>query len=77
VVGIVVNRKQIDHYLHNSLMLVTAIAPKVGYDKAAEVAKKAHKDGTSLKEDCLALGYLDAAEFDRLVRPETMTGPGL
>ena len=56
-------------------MLVTALSPKIGYDKAAEVAKKAHKEGTTLKDACLALGYLKADEFDTLVRPEDMLGP--
>ena len=56
-------------------MLVTALSPKIGYDKAAEVAKKAHKEGTTLKEACLALSYLKADEFDKLVRPEDMLGP--
>ena len=57
-------------------MLVTALAPRIGYDKAAEIAKKAHKDGTTLKEAALALGHLTAEEFDRDVRPENMVGPG-
>jgi fumarate hydratase class II len=56
-------------------MLVTALAPSIGYDKAAEVAKKAHKEGTTLKEAVLALGYLTAEEFDAAVRPEEMTHP--
>ena len=56
-------------------MLVTALSPKIGYDKAAEVAKKAHHDNSTLKEACLALGYLKADEFDKLVRPEEMLGP--
>ena len=57
-----------------SLMLVTALTPEIGYDKSAEIAKKAHKEGTTLKEATLALGYLDEATFDKLVRPETMVG---
>jgi fumarate hydratase class II len=73
--GIAPNRKQIDHYLHNSLMLVTALNRRIGYDNAAKVAKKAHQEGTSLKEACLALGLLAADEFDAIVRPEKMTGP--
>ena len=56
-------------------MLVTALAPSIGYDKAAEVAKKAHKEGTTLKEAALALGYLTEEEFDAAVRPEDMTHP--
>jgi fumarate hydratase class II len=56
-------------------MLVTALNPLIGYDKAAEVAKKAHKEGTTLKESAVALGYLDAAQFDAAVRPEDMIHP--
>ena len=56
-------------------MLVTALNPLIGYDKAAEVAKKAHTEGTTLREAALALGYLTAEEFDRAVRPEDMTHP--
>ena len=57
-------------------MLVTALTPKIGYDKAAEIAKKAHHEGTTLKEATLSLGYLTETEFDDLVRPENMVGPG-
>ena len=57
-------------------MLVTGLAPRLGYDKAAQIAKKAHKDGTTLKEAALALGHLTAEEFDREVKPEKMVGPG-
>jgi fumarate hydratase class II len=57
-------------------MLVTALAPKLGYDKAAAIAKKAHHDGTSLKEAALELGHLTDEEFDREVKPEKMVGPG-
>ena len=56
-------------------MLVTALTPEIGYDRAAEIAKKAHAEGTTLKEAALALNYLDEATFDNLVRPETMVGP--
>ena len=56
-------------------MLVTALNPLIGYDKAAEVAKKAHKEGTTLREAAVALGYLTPEEFDRAVRPEDMTHP--
>ena len=56
-------------------MLVTALNPLIGYDKAAEVAKKAHKEGTTLREAAVALGYLTSEEFDRAVRPEDMTHP--
>jgi fumarate hydratase class II len=66
---------QIEHHLHNSLMLVTALSPVIGYDKAAEVAKKAHHEGSTLKEAALALGYVTADEFDKVVQPEQMTRP--
>ena len=58
-------------------MLVTALNPVIGYDKAASIAKKAHKEGTTLKEACLALGYLTAEQFDQAVQPEKMTKPTL
>jgi fumarate hydratase class II len=70
-----VNRATVDRYVADSLMLVTALNPHIGYDKAAEVAKKAHHENSTLKEACLALGYLKADEFDKLVRPEDMLGP--
>ena len=57
-------------------MLVTALAPKIGYDNATKVAKTAHKNGTTLKEEALRLGYVTAEEFERVVRPETMLAPG-
>ena len=57
-------------------MLVTALAPKIGYDKAAKIAKTAHANGTTLREEAVRLGYLTGAEFDRLMRPERMTRPG-
>jgi fumarate hydratase class II len=66
---------QIERHLTNSLMLVTALAPSIGYDRAAEVAKRAHKDGSTLREAALALGYLSEEEFDAAVRPEEMTRP--
>jgi fumarate hydratase class II len=75
VSGLKPDLEQIQRHLTNSLMLVTALAPSIGYDKAAEVAKKAHKEGTTLKEAALALGYLTEAEFDASVRPEDMTHP--
>ena len=65
-----------DDTLRRSLMLVTALAPTIGYDKAAEIAKAAHKNGTTLREEAVRLGYVTAAEFDRLVRPEKMIRPG-
>ena len=76
VVGIEPNRERVDHLLRQSLMLVTALNPKIGYDNAAKVAKKAHAEGTTLKEAALALGLLTEEEFDQLVRPEKMLGPG-
>jgi fumarate hydratase, class II len=75
VVGIEANRERIDELLYRSLMLVTALNPKIGYDNAANVAKKAHAEGTTLKEAAIALGLLTAEEFDELVRPEKMLGP--
>jgi fumarate hydratase class II len=75
VEGIQADAAKLKDYTSRSLMLVTSLSPKIGYDKAAEVAKKAHKEGTTLKEACLALGYLKADEFDKLVRPEDMLGP--
>ena len=69
------NRTRIAELVTQSLMLVTALSPKIGYDKAAEVAKKAHHDGTTLKEAALALGYVNEREYDEIVRPERMTGP--
>jgi fumarate hydratase class II len=73
--GIEVNREQIDHYVHNSLMLVTALAPKMGYDNAAKVAKTAHHERTTLREAALKLGFISAEDFDALVKPEDMTHP--
>jgi fumarate hydratase, class II len=73
--GLQVNKEEIDNYLHNSLMLVTALNPHIGYDKAASIAKKAHQDGSSLKEAAIALGLLTAKEFDEFVKPEDMTKP--
>ena len=73
-VGIEPNRERIDQLLNESLMLVTALNTHIGYDKAAEIAKKAHKEGLTLKAAALALGYLTEAEFDSWVRPESMVG---
>jgi fumarate hydratase class II len=69
------NKPQIDKLLHESLMLVTALNPKIGYDNAAAAAKKAHKEGTTLKQAALSLGLLTSEEFDQWVRPETMISP--
>lgn len=75
VVGIEANEERIETLLHESLMLVTALNPLIGYDKAAEVAKKAYKDGTTLLASGLELGYFTEAQFKDIVRPETMIGP--
>jgi fumarate hydratase class II len=75
VKGIEVNREKIDWYVKNSLMLVTALAPKIGYDNAAKVAHHAHVHHKSLREAAVELGHMDEKEFDRLVRPEEMTHP--
>jgi fumarate hydratase class II len=75
VVGIQADRRRIADYVNNSLMLVTALSPRIGYDNAAKVAHKAHHEGTSLKEACTALGFLTPEEFDAVVRPEKMLGP--
>jgi fumarate hydratase, class II len=75
VEGIEPNTARIKQNVERSLMLVTALAPHIGYDRAAEIAKRAHKTGTTLREAALALGYVSAEEFDRLVRPELMVKP--
>jgi fumarate hydratase class II len=75
VEGIVPNREKIAEYVERSLMLVTALTPHIGYDKAAKVAKKAHLDKSTLKEAAVALGYLSGDDFDRWVRPEKMLAP--
>jgi fumarate hydratase, class II len=72
VEGLRADRRRIDDLVRRSLMLVTALTPKIGYDKAARIAEKAHHEGTTLKEAALALGYLTEAEFDELVVPEEM-----
>jgi fumarate hydratase class II len=73
--GIEANRERIDELLSRSLMLVTALAPHIGYDKAAAIAKDAHRRGTTLREAALALGYVTAEDFDRIVDPRKMIGP--
>ena len=75
VAGIQPNRERIAELVDRSLMLVTALSPKIGYDKAAEIAKKAHREGTTLKDAAMALGFLTEQEYDELVRPEKMVGP--
>jgi fumarate hydratase class II len=76
VAGIEPNRQRIDQLMKNSLMLVTALNPHIGYDNAAKVAKKAHKEGTTLRESAIALGLLTGDQFDRWVRPGDMIGSG-
>lgn len=73
--GIEANRLQIQKHLDNSLMLVTALNPHIGYDNAAKIAKTAHKNGTTLKEEAVKLGLMTAEKFDTVVRPEEMIGP--
>tara|TARA_S200000501_G_C20870134_1_gene763848 strand:- start:3770 stop:5164 length:1395 start_codon:yes stop_codon:yes gene_type:complete len=75
ITGLKANKKRIDHNLHNSLMLVTALNPHIGYDKAAEVAKKAYEEKTSLKQSVISLGYMSDEDFDKLVQPEKMIYP--
>ncbi|HEU4922320.1 MAG TPA: class II fumarate hydratase [Burkholderiales bacterium] len=74
--GVEPNEARIRELLERSLMLVTALAPHIGYDRAAEIAKKAHREGTTLREAALALGYVSAADFERWVRADAMIGPG-
>jgi fumarate hydratase class II len=76
VEGLEADRTRIDAQMRRSLMLVTALAPRIGYDAAATVAKTAHANGTTLREEAVRLGYVTGTEFDALVRPETMVGPG-
>jgi fumarate hydratase class II len=77
VKGIEADRDRIDELLRKSLMLVTALSPHIGYDKAAQVAHEAHKHGTTLKESAVRLGYVTEEEFDKIVRPEEMVKPGI
>jgi fumarate hydratase, class II len=76
VVGIEANEPRIAELTERSLMLVTALAPKIGYDNAAKIAKAAHQNGTTLREEAIRLGLVSGKDFDRLVRPERMTRPG-
>jgi fumarate hydratase class II len=76
VVGITANAGRIRTLMQQSLMLVTALAPAIGYDRAAAIAKRAHANGTTLREEALRSGHVSAAEFDRLVRPDRMIHPG-
>jgi fumarate hydratase class II len=75
VSGIKANETRIDKLMKESLMLVTALAPTIGYDNATTVAKTAHKNGTTLREEAINLGFVDEETFDRVVRPEQMIGP--
>ena len=75
VIGITAREDNITELVNRSLMLVTALAPSIGYDKATEIAKKAHKTGSTLKEAALALGYVTSEEYDAVVKPEDMLGP--
>jgi len=75
VAGIEPNLDRIDHSLRNSLMLVTALTPYIGYDKAAGVAKKAHADNATLRDTIIKLGYMTGEEFDERVKPEDMVSP--
>jgi fumarate hydratase, class II len=74
--GLEANREQIEANLRRSLMLVTALTPEIGYDRSAEIAKKAHHEGTTLRAAALALGYISPDRFDELLKPERMTRPG-
>ena len=74
--GIQANEARINELVERSLMLVTALAPHIGYDRAAEIAKKAHREGSTLRDAALVLGYVSAEDFERWVRPEAMTRPG-
>ena len=76
VEGLKPDYEQIDRHLRNSLMLVTALNPIIGYDNAAKVAKKAHNEHTTLREAAISLGLLTGEKFDSIVRPENMLGPG-
>jgi fumarate hydratase class II len=76
VVGITANQERIHQLMEQSLMLVTALAPAIGYDRAAEIAKRAHANGTTLRAEAIGSGHVSETQFDRLVRPEKMVRPG-
>jgi fumarate hydratase class II len=76
VAGIQANETRIRELMERSLMLVTALAPHIGYDKAAAIAKAAHKNGSTLREEAIRLRHLSGEDFDRLVRPDRMVRPG-
>jgi fumarate hydratase class II len=69
------DKHRIEQLMRESLMLVTALAPKIGYDNATTVAKTAHKNGTTLREEAVKLGFVDDKTFDEIVKPENMVGP--
>jgi fumarate hydratase class II len=73
--GVKPNQKKIKELLNNSLMLVTALAPVIGYDNASKIAKTAHKNGTTLKEEAVKLGFIDESDYDKIVKPEKMISP--
>ena len=75
VKGIKADKKRIKYLLDNSLMLVTALAPKIGYDRAAQIAKTAHKNGTTLKEEVVKVGLINEKEYDKIMSPLKMTKP--
>ena len=75
VAGLQADEARIDKLMRESLMLVTALAPEIGYDNATTVAKTAHKNKTTLKEEAIRLGFVDEETFERVVRPEQMVGP--
>ena len=75
IIGIEPNLEKINHNLYNSLMLITALNPHIGYDKAAEVSKKAYKEKSTLREAIIALDYMSGEDFDRLVQPDKMIHP--
>ena len=73
--GIKADKKRIKYLLDNSLMLVTALAPKIGYDRAAHIAKTAHKNGTTLKQEVIKAGFIKEKEYDKIMSPLKMTKP--
>ena len=75
IMGLKADKARIEKLMRESLMLVTALAPTIGYDNATLVAKSAHKNGTTLKEEALKLGFVDEQSFDKIVKPENMVGP--
>ena len=75
IVGVEANEARIKSLMEQSLMLVTALAPVIGYDNATKIAKTAHKNGTTLKEEAVKMGLVSEADYDRVVRPEKMIGP--